>query len=415
MTIDILQRLGLALAIGLLIGVERGWREREGKPGSRAAGIRTHSIMALLGAVWGLVGVNFGEITLGLGAAAFVLAFTAFEWREGTHDGNLSATGLVAGILAFSLGIYVIRGDMAAAAAVAVVSTFILTQRDVLHRFLENIKWVELRDGLLLLLMSIVLLPVMPNYPIDPWGALNPFQLWLVTILIAATSYGGYIAVRLAGAQKGPFYAGLAGGLVSSTTVTWTFARLARRKTLAGLPLTAGILSSWIVSLLRMFIVAGAMAPALIIPLSGPILSAACVLLTVCAWLYWQGRMKAPAEALLQLEHPFELFSVLRFAALIAAIALVSEWIKPFFGQYGLFGIAASSGLADVNPITIAMAQATGKTVDPDTAAQVILTAALANLTAKCSLAWVFGGWRFAMPLWLTAGAAVAVGAWVLP
>src|SRR5262249_45443607 len=155
-----------------------------GKSGSRAAGIRTYTLIGLSGGLWGLIGVLFGDIVLGFGSAAFILAFAAFEWREGVRNDDVSATGMVAGVLAFAFGLYAIRGDMLAAASAGVVTTFVLAERAVLHGFLEKLKWAELRSGLVLLVMSVVLLPLLPNHPVDPWGALNPFQIWLATVLI---------------------------------------------------------------------------------------------------------------------------------------------------------------------------------------------------------------------------------------
>src|SRR5262249_41882723 len=213
--------------------------------GSRAAGIRTFALIGLLGGVWGLLARAGGNVVLlGFGALGFAGWFGFFEWREAQSQGSFSATGLVAGLLAFALGAYAILGDKAAAGSAAVAATVILAERQALHGFLERLKWVELRAALILLVMTFVLLPVLPDRAIDPWGAINPYQLWLLTVLTAAISYAGYIAVKLAGARKGLLYAGATGGLVSSTTVTWTFARLAGQYPKGQSEFAAGIVAS---------------------------------------------------------------------------------------------------------------------------------------------------------------------------
>jgi len=402
---EVFERLGVALTIGLLIGAERGWREREARDGARAAGIRTYTLIALLGAVWSLMAP--GEFALGLGFLALALTFGFFEWQETKAAGSFSATGLVAGLLAFALGAYAARGSIAAAASAGVVATVILAERRNLHLFLQRLTWSELRAALILLVMTFVFLPLLPDRPVDPWGALNPHRIWLMTILIAAVSYAGYIAVRLAGGRNGLLFAGLAGGLVSSTTVTWTFARLAQQHPAARLEVAAGILGSWVVSLVRMttiaLIISWPLSPVLIPPIVG----AVAILLAAGALAYFRAAGDG-LQAELKLEDPFDLFAVLRFGALIALIMLVTAWLQQTTGETGLLSLGAISGLADVDPITLSMAEQSGHTVAYVEAATVILIAAAANGAAKCALACVFGPKGLAT---LLTGAAVIAAA----
>ncbi len=410
-TQELFQRLALALAIGLLIGVERGWQEREGKPGSRAAGIRTYALIGLLGGIWGLIAKSVGASVLGFAALAFAATFGFFEWRETTAAGSVSATGLVAGLLAFALGAYAVMGDMLAAGSVAVAATAILAERRLLHGFLEKLKWVELRAALMLLVMTVVLLPVLPDRTIDPWGAINPYQLWLLTILTAAISYGGYVAVRIAGGRKGLLYGGATGGLVSSTTVTWTFARLAKQQPLAQKELSAGITASWAMSLLRMSLLATILAPALAFHLAAPVAGAIAVTSLATAYFY-RGSVMAGEESPLTLEDPFDLRAILRFCAMLAVVLLAAKLLSSAFGPGGVISLAAISGFADVDPITLSMAKLSRDSGVVGYAALAILTAAGTNLVAKCALAVFFGGLRFALPLIATAAvAALTAGA----
>lgn len=413
-TVELFERLGLALAIGLLFGVERGWQEREGKPGSRAAGIRTFALIGLLGGIWGLLAQVTGETVLGLAALGFAAWFGFFQWREIESAGSHSATGFVSGLLAFALGAYAILGDRTAAGSAAVAATFILAERRALHGFLEKMNWVELRAALMLLVMTFVLLPVLPDRAIDPWGAINPYQLWLLSILTAAISYAGYLAVGLAGTRNGLLYAGAAGGLVSSTTVTWTFARMSRQNAQGRTDLSVGIIASWTVSLIRMTAIAVALAPALAFPLGVPVAAAVCVTLVSLALLYRRSVLQR-AEIALALTDPFDIWAILQFTAVLAAVMLAAKLLSGGFGQGGLLGLAAVSGLADVDPITLSMARETGPSVTAAYAAVVILVAAAANAVAKCVLAAFFGGARFAAPLAATAALSVlAAGSAVL-
>ncbi len=406
-------RLALALAIGLLIGVERGWQERERKPGARAAGLRTYGLIGLLGGVWGSVGTVLGPVTLGFAALGFAGTFAVFEYRDVKATGSVSATGLVAALLAFALGAYAALGDMATAGAAAVAATVILAERDAMHGFLEKLSWTELRAALLLLVMTFVLLPILPNRTIDPWDTLNPYQLWLMAILIAALSYIGYVCVRLWGEQRGLLFAGAAGALVSSTTVTWTFAQMAKRAPSG--QISTGILAAWTISLLRMTAIALFVAPALLIPLALPLGAAAAVMAGAAA-LFYRRAGAAGDGAKLALKDPFDVVAVLRFTALLALVLMAATVVsRTATGDIGLPALAFASGLVDVDPITLSTAKL-GQSVGYSYAALVILIAAGANLIAKCSLAWMFGGARLAMPLIAIAalagaGAAAAFGA----
>jgi len=280
-----------------------------------------------------------------------------------------------------------------------------LAERRVMHSFLRRLKWIELRAGLVLLTMTVVLLPALPNRTVDPWHALNPHQIWLMTVLVGAVSYAGYIAVRIAGERRGLLFAAIAGGIATSTTVTWTFARLAKRNPVALPEVMAAILAAWIVSLLRMTAIAVAIAPSLLAPLGAPI-GAASLTLLIPAALAYRAAGKAGSQGL-SLKDPFELPLMLRFTALVAGIMLLSKLFSS--GQSGLFALGGLTGMLDVDPITLSMAQLAGAEITPAVAASTILIAASANGLAKSVLAVTFGGPRLGLAL--SAMALLAFGA----
>ncbi len=400
--VEILQRACLAAAIGLLIGIERGWQTRQAPDGARVAGIRTFTLIGGLGGISGLLP---GDITLGLCLVAFALPFGLFEWRRARASRNFSATGLIAGILTFALGAYAARGSMVVAAAGGVVVAAVLAERRVMHTFLRHLKWTELRAALVLLTMTVVLLPALPDRNVDPWNALNPHQIWLMTVLVGVVCYAGYIAVRIAGERRGLLFAAIAGGLATSTTVTWTFARLVKRSPAALAEVMAAILAAWIVSLLRMTVIAVVIAPVLLVPLGAPILAASGLLLVPAALAY-RAAGKAGAQGL-TLQDPFELPLLLRFTGLLAAIMLLAKLFSS--GRAGLFALGGVSGLLDVDPITLSMARLAGTGITPMLAASTILIAAAANALAKSVLAVAFGGPRLGIAL--SGSALLAFGA----
>lgn len=403
MEIELLQRAGLATAIGLLIGIERGWQEREAKDGTRVAGIRTFT---LIGALGGMSALLPGNLTLGLCVTAFALPFGFFEWRRARETGTWSATDFIAGLMTFVLGAYALRGDMALAAAGGVVVAAILAERHLMHTFLRRLKWIELRAALLLLVMTVVLLPALPDRTIDPWNALNPHQIWLMTVLVGGVSYVGYIAQRAAGERRGLLFAGIAGGLVTSTTVTWTFARLARRNVDATAEVIAAILAAWVVSLWRMTALAAAITPQLLLPLA-PAMAVASGLLLAAAVFAYRAAAKTGAHCQ-ALQDPFELSLMLRFAGLLAAIMLLAKLFSR--GEGELFALGGLSGFLDVDPITLSMAKMARSGLAQSLAVSTILIAATANGVAKSILAIYFGGWRLGLYLSGMAGLAFGVG-----
>jgi len=402
--IELLQRAGLAAAIGLLIGIERGWQARLAEDGSRVAGVRTFT---LIGALGGICGLLPGSITLGMSFAGFAIPFGIFEWRQARAADNFSATGFIAGLLTFALGAYAARGSMAAAAAGGVVVAAILAERRVMHSFLRRLKWRELRAGLVLLTMTLVLLPVLPDRTVDPWNALNPHQIWLMTVLVGAVSYAGYIAVRIAGGRRGLLFAAMMGGIATSTTVTWTFARLVRRSPAALPEVVTAILAAWIVSLLRMTAIAVVIAPGLLALLAAPI-GVACAVLLVPAALAYRAAGKSGVQKL-SLDDPLELPLMLQFTVLLTGIMLLAKLASS--GQSGLYALSAVTGLMDVDPITLSTARLAGTGLSPAVAVSTILIAGAANMLAKSVLAFIFGGKRLGWTLGTTAALAFAGGA----
>jgi uncharacterized membrane protein (DUF4010 family) len=406
MDLELLQRAGLAAAIGLLIGIERGWQAREAKDGTRVAGIRTFTLIAVLG---GIAGLLPGDITLGLCLLGFALPFGYFEWQRASRANSVSVTGFVAGMGTFALGAYATRGDMAVAAAGGVVMAAVLAERKLLHGFLKRVTWIELRAALLLLVMTVVLLPLLPDRALDPWGAINPHQIWLMTVLVGVVSYAGYIAVHVAGERRGLLFAGIAGGIATSTTVTWTFARLAKRNPAAMSEVMTAILAAWVMSLWRVTALAVTIAPPLLTALAPAMLAASTPLL-IGAALAWRAAEKSSASEKLKLSDPVELSLMLRFALLLAAIMVLAKLFSG--GESGLFALAGLSGLLDVDPITLSMARESNSGLAAFVAVAAILIASASNALAKSVLAVIFGGWR--LGLWLSGLAVVSAGAGAL-
>lgn len=404
-------RLALAIAIGLIVGVERHWREREAAPGLRTAGIRTFALIGMLGGGVGLIekampaggppGVVSGCVFL-----AFSAVFAFYKWREAEADDDFSVTSVVAAMATFLFGEFAVLGDVKLAAAGGVALTAILASRQPLHQFIERMSWIELRSAIILLAMTFVILPLLPTAPYGPFGGISLRAVWSLAILLATISYVGYVAVRLLGAGRGELAAGAAGGLVSSTAVTLDNARRAAAGGDAD-RLAAGAAVAGSVSYLRTAALVLGLAPSLAGLLLPPFIAAAVAMAAGAAWLV-RGRI-ATAHAAGTMGNPFDLAGVLMMALFLAAIGFVVRAASAAFGSSGIVVVSALAGIGDVDAATVTVA---GLPALEASAGALAIAAALAsNTIAKAVYGLALGGSRYGGRFAILSAAALLVGA----
>jgi len=407
--LDLFQRLGLALAIGFLVGVERGWRERTEAEGSRTAGIRTYALSGLLGGVAALIGRNLGDVALGLIFIGYIAIFAVFKWREAVHENDYSVTSIVAAMLVFALGAYAVLGALAVAAAGGVLTAALLASRTVLHDWLKRLTWPEIRSALVLLAMTFLALPILPNRGFGPFDALNPYEIWLMAVMIAAVSFAGYAVIRMVGEERGILIAGAAGGMVASTAVTIDLARRSNNDGHRDALLAGGAAIAGAVMFLRVLVVATVIDPSLFAALAIP-LGGAAVVSGVAGLLFALGHPDVShAAPPPDLGNPFDLRLVLRFAALLGIVMLLAAALGAWFGPDSAVWLAAAAGLADVDAVTLSMARLAGGDVPANTAVLAIVVVAASNSLSKSVMGLVAGSSRFALRFGAVMAAAVAV------
>lgn len=394
MEIELFQRLGAALAIGFLVGVERGWHSRALAEGARTAGIRTYTLIGLLGGVAGELSRSLGGWALVAIGFPFAAAFILFKQREQHDENDYSVTGVVAGLLVFSLGAYATAGDWRTASAAAVAATALLAFKGGLHTWLERLTWAELRSALILLAMTFVALPLLPDRSFGPYDAVNPRELWMLTIVIAGLSYLAYAAIRLFGPSRGVLLGAALGALVSSTVTTLDLARRFKAGEEGLLTLTGAALVAGGVMAVRMGAVVAALSPMLLWRVAPALGAFALVSAGIGLLLGGRGRGQSPGGAG-TLQNPFELWSVLRFAVLLGVIMAAAKVLAMRYGAAGLEPLAAAAGLADVDAMTMTAARMTGQGLDLGVAATVVLIAGGANTLSKGVIAGAVGGVRF--------------------
>jgi uncharacterized membrane protein (DUF4010 family) len=312
------------------------------------------------------------------------------------REGSFGATTVVAAMIAFALGALAVLGDPRVAAAAAVAATMLLALKSALHAWLERLTWEELRSGLVLLAMTVIMLPLLPDRELSPWFPVNPREVWLMTIMIAALSFAGYVVIRVAGMRLGVLLSGLVGGLVSSTAVTLNMAHLAREhpdhaKTFAAATMLAGAMM-----MMRVLVVVAAVNFALLPRLALPLVLAALAQWGFGAAVARHAGGEGPGAPPLTLTNPLDLTAVLQFGALLALIMALANGIAAWAGSAGTFALAAISGAVDVDAISLSMARLAPVPFDATTAAAAILIAVAANSISKLALASLTGGRRFA-------------------
>jgi uncharacterized membrane protein (DUF4010 family) len=407
---DILLRLGIALAAGLLVGVERGWSGRASATGTRVAGVRTFGLIGLLGGISSLIGQHTGDVVFGILFAAFAVVIVVARGRAARITGDYGATTIVAALVTFALGAVAMEGEIQVAAAGAVVVSLLLGVKSTVHHWVERIEYDDLLAVLKLLVMSVVLLPVLPDRGYGPYQALNPYELWLMVVLVAGVSLVGYVLMKAAKARQGLLAASMAAGLVSSTAVAVSYARLAKtapghdRLFAGAIVLASGIMFP------RMLVVATAVNSAVIRPLALPLGLGAAAALGGAALLWRRPRTAAP-EPEFTLKNPFEFGLALKFGLLLAVVMVASHALQAWLGNVGVFALSLLSGVADVDAITLTLSRAAGETVTQHVAAVGITIAAMTNTVVKAGIAWSIGGASIGRPAAAVLAAAVAAAA----
>ncbi|MEW6444831.1 MAG: MgtC/SapB family protein [Pseudomonadota bacterium] len=395
----VFQQLGIALAVGMLIGAERGWHDRAALEGQRVAGIRTFALAGLLGGLIGLLSGPLTPVFAGIAFASFAALIVASYWLSSIRDPTeRGITTEVALLLTLSLGLLSTLGYPLVASATAVIVTILLGLKSVLHAWLERLSADELQAAMKFLLISVVMLPLLPNQGYGPWQALNPHVIWWMVVLVSALSFLGYFAIKLTDSRRGIMLTGLLGGLISSTAVTLSLSRHAAKGLYPPRILAAGVLAGCAIMFPRVLIEASAINPELLTPLLLPLLI---MLLSMLggAWLLW--RRHAPDEASeghRAEQNPFELGPALKFGLLLALIMLFASGAHAHFGDRGLYAVALVSGVVDVDALTLSTARLSLQDLPLETARNAILIAAFTNTLIKIALSMLVGGlalgWR---------------------
>ena len=373
-----------ALASGLLIGIERGWKLKEQKPGTRVAGVRTFTMIGLGSGIAGLLG-SVGEVVVAAASAVGMVAILVIAYAralESQHD----STSAVAAVSTVAIGFLAGSGNPALAIACAAIGVALLALREELHGFVEHLDADDVKALARYAVIAGAILPFLPSGHYGPLGAWDPQRLWLVVVLVTGFSFLGYAANRIFGERHGTIATALIGGAYSSTAVTQALSqRLGSKKTAGAEP--AGIALATAVMYLRVPVLMAVFATRALLPVSIILLPAVLVAWGAGWWLY----RKAPkSDAPAQPGNPIALLPALGFAAFVAAAAVAAAWAEGRFGQSGIAVLLLIVGSMSVDTAIITLGGLSPDAISPLLAAIAIAGTIIGNMAVKIGIALVY-------------------------
>jgi len=336
-------RVGVGLVVGILVGLERGFKLKDQPDGRRVAGVRTFSLLGLCGGIAGLIG-SMGQAVVGavlmLGAIG-MLAIAYAPKLKAKGD----ATSPVAAIATLGIAYLAGNGLIGLALAAGAVLVLILALRDELHGFVDRLDQRDIKSLARFAVISLGVLPFLPNESFGPYGAWNPFTLWWVVVLVTGFSFVGYIANRLFGARHGTIATALIGGAYSSTAVTQSLAqRLGTNESGGAEP--AGIALASAVMYLRVLVLVGILANRMLAPLA-VIIAPALVVAWAAGW--WLYRSAPTSKDSVPPGNPIAIVPALTFLAFVAGAAVAARWAQGQFGEQGIAILLFLMGSMDVD------------------------------------------------------------------
>jgi uncharacterized membrane protein (DUF4010 family) len=394
--------MGIAVAAlgGAAVGVERQRSGHASGPHARFGGVRTFTLLGGLAGLAGwLASLHFIGFALVLASGAVALVIAGYAAAGGK---DVDATTEAAALVVVAAGVAAGLGWLALASGVIALTTLLLVEKSRLHALVGRIDDEELRAAARFGVMAVVILPLLPEGPVGPWGGIRPRELWMLVLFFTGISFAGYLAHRMFGAGQGYAVAGLLAGIVSSTNATFTFARLSRRDAALARPLGVGTVAACTMLFPRVFVAACVLnltvARALLPYLAAPW---AAGLVSLLAW--WRRTADGAPPASMP-RNPLQVWPALQMAAIFQVVLFAVGGVRHLFGEGGLVVSGAVLGLTDVDALTISMTKAAAAGVAPSVAARAISVGILANSVLKAALTVALG----APPFVRIAGVALA-------
>jgi uncharacterized membrane protein (DUF4010 family) len=397
--------IGILIAAlgGLAVGLERQWSGHASGPAARFAGVRTFTLLGMLSGIAGWLWTKqFPALAVVLMAGAVALVVAAYV---AASRRDVDATTEVASLVVLAAGLVAGIGSWALAGGAFALTTLLLVEKSRIHEIARHIDDTSLRAGVRFGVMAIVILPLLPEGPFGPGAGLRPRTLWLAVLIFSGLSFAGYLARKAVSAAAGYPVAGMLGGLMSSTAVTFTFSRLSRSEPRQGGALATGVVGASTVLFLRVLVATAMLNPNLAraaVPYFVlPFLAGAAT--TAAAWY----RRSDDGESETRVTNPLQFWSSIQMAAVFQAVLYLVHWLDREFGNQGLLMTGAILGLTDVDALTISMARGI-QTDDWTIVARALSIGVLSNTALKTTVSVAVGAGSFR---WLAVGGLATIGA----
>jgi uncharacterized membrane protein (DUF4010 family) len=407
-----LWNIGIATLAGMAVGLERQWSGKAEGPGARFAGLRTFTLLGLVGGLSGWLwnaGMTGPAMILLAGLGALVVV--AYHAASRT---DVDGTTEVAAFVVLAAGVLAGTGHDRIASGVIALTLLLLVEKRQLHGLVSKLDLVEVRAGARFAVMAMVILPLLPEGPYGPLGGVRPRQLWALVLFFSGLSFVGYLARRAAGPSRGYALAGTLGGIVSSTSVTLTFSRLSRSHAALARPLAAGVMGANLMLFPRVLIASLVLAPQVAAALWPAFIAPAAVAGVLLATGLRDRKHNATAPPD---KNPLQIREALQMAAIFQVVLFGLAIVTARFGAQGLLGSAAILGLTDVDALTMSMSKAAASnSTTAGQAATAITLGIFVNTLVKLGLTLAIGRGAYrryaAVGLSLVA-AALAGGLWL--
>ncbi len=390
--LELFTRFGIALFIGFLIGLEREYAAKD-RDRTLMAGVRTHSLLGITGAVAALVGqqINseWGFIAVTLVTGSLIIVGYGVEAAHGERG----LTSEVAALLSYFSGALCYWNQIPLAVALGVTTMGLLSLKPEMHTFAHRLTREDVYATLKFAVISAIVLPVLPNQAIGPapWDALNPYAIWRMAVLISGLSFIGYALMKVIKSEQAISLTGLLGGLVSSTAVTLSFTQRSREREELSRAFAMGVFLAWTVMFARVLVIVGLLYAPLLKELWPPLGAGMGFGLLYSFYLY-QMQRRAETTQEIALSNPFKLGPAFQFALIYAVILLIARSAQLYVGAAGLYLSSALAGLTTVDAITLSLTELVrAGHLAPEIAAQGIILAALVNTLLKGGLVWTSG------------------------
>ena len=412
----VMSSLGVALGLGLLVGLQREFAKRR-KQEDLLGGARTFALIAVVGALATMLSQVAGTYLVLATFAGGVIVFLAIGYVRSTHEGHIGMTTEVAALIVFCAGALAGFGELPIAVAIGVLTATVLAIKPFTRRLSASIETEDVYATLKFAVVAALALPLLPDdtYGPSPWDAVSPYKVGLMVVFISGLSFIGYVLIQLVGTERGIGLTSLLGGLVSSTAVTLTLSERSRSNRSLSNVLALGVLLAWVIMFGRILVEVGVVNPGLLASVWLPITIAGLIAGGWAAWLHTRHMGgSSDGDSSSNFTNPFRLGPAIQFGLLYGLVLIGSKALSDWLGTTGIYAGAIVSGLADVDAITLSMAELSrgSGVIEDEVAANAIVFAAASNTLVKAGIVWVTGspGIRKAIAPGALAAVVISVG-----